>query len=219
MTSRMFVWLRACAGAAVVALATGLAGCGTQVGMSGGWSATDRAGAPFSDVLVVGISPNSRVRRSFELALADAIASDRVQAHASVQTPESQPQLTREIVASMVSATGADAVIVTRLISRKVAASESAGRTGVKTRQPTSLNGGVGLVELFSLQYNEYEEPGELSARSSAIIETTVYETRVRGDLVYALTTTAAFTENRDDVVGDVARAIARRLRQDGVIR
>ncbi|MCC7258241.1 MAG: hypothetical protein IT486_07700 [Gammaproteobacteria bacterium] len=207
--------------AAVMTLAVGLvlAGCGTRTSVSGAWERDGAHPVPFGSVLVVGVSPNSRVRRSFELALVEAIATRDTKAFAAVQTAESQPELTRDIVASMVRSTGAEAVLVTRLASRKVAAAETAARTGVKARQPANLNGGVGLVELFSLEYHEYEEPGEFSAQATAIIETSVYDARNEGQILYTLTTTADYREDRDDVILDVTRAIAGKLRQEGLIR
>ncbi len=197
-----------------------LAGCGTRTSVTGAWQDGKSRGNAYSHVLVVGVTPSSRARRSFELALAEAIAAGTTQASASIQaTGGSAPQLSPEIVTQMVRDTGADAVLVTRLASRKVSVSESAGRVGVKTQQPTSLSGGTGLVDLFSLKYNEYEEPGEMTARSTAVVETSVYETSNSGRLIYMLTTTSEFKEGRDDVVGDVARAIAGQLRREGLIR
>lgn len=207
------------AAALAVLAAAAVTGCGTRTSATGAWQEGAARGVAYGGVLVVGVSPNSRVRRSFEIALAESIASGGTAAVAAVQTAESTPTLTPEIVAGMVKSTGADAVIVTRLASRRVEAAETAGRTGVKTRQPASLSGGAGLVELFSLEYHEYEEPGEFSARSTAVIETSVYDARSGGNLVYVLTTTAQYREDRDDVIGDVTRTIAGRLRKDGLVR
>ncbi len=198
---------------------TGIAACGSGVSVTGAWQDESHRPVAFERVLVVGISPNSRLRRNFELALGDAITARGTKAFAAVQTAQWKPKLDREIVTSMVQATGADAVLVTRLASRKVTATETAARTGVKTRQPTNLHGGTGLVEFFSLEYQEYEEPAELSAQSTAIVETAVYDARDGGRLIYTVTTTASFRDDQDDVVDAVTGAIAGELRKAGLVR
>lgn len=203
----------------IVATAAAVVACGARTSVSGDWAEGATRREPFSHVLVVGVSPNSRVRRSFEVALAEKLATRGGKATAAVQTAESRPQLTPDVIAAMVKSTGADAVAVTRVASRKVAPQETKTRTGVKTQHPANLNGGAGLVELFSLEYNEYEEPGELRAEATAVVETSVYEAAGAGRLVYSLTTTSAYREERDDVIGDVAAAIAAKLRREGLVR
>jgi len=74
-------------------------------------------------------------------------------------------------------------------------------------------------VELFSLEYQEYEEPGELRATSTAVVESSLYEADNSGRLIFTLTTTSEFREGRDDVIGDVAKAIATKLRREGLVR
>lgn len=195
----------------------GLGGCGAHTSVTGEWEEPRPASLPFNHLLVVGISPNSRVRRSFEVALKDAISSGTSRASASIQTAESAIQLSPEIVAGMVRATAADAVLITRLASRKVEAVESASRTEVKTQQPRSLNGNPDLLDIFSLEYTEYEEPGVMSAEATAIVETSVYEAGGPGRLLYVMTTTSEYREDRDDVIGEVANAIASQLRREGI--
>ena len=204
---------------ALPVLAFVLQSCGARTSVTGTWLEQPSGAVPFRHVLVIGVSPNSRVRRSFEIALAEELAARGGKASAAVQTPESRPQLAPQIVSSMVRSTGADAVLVTRLASRKVSAEETQGRVGVKTQRPMNLNGGAGLVELFSLDYQEYEEPGELRATSTAVVESSLYEADNSGRLIFTLTTTSEFREGRDDVIGDVAKAIATKLRREGLVR
>ncbi len=195
-----------------------LAACSTATSVRGNWQG-EPVGAAFEHVLVVGVSANSRMRRSFELALSELIRKPGTQATAAVQAGEGAVAPSVETVTAMVRATGADGVLITRLVSRKVSAEETESRIGVKTQRPATLNGGPGLVELFSLDYNEYEDPGELTARSTVILETSLYDVRQDGRLVYTITTKSKFREDRDDVIANVTRAIAGKLRQDGLIR
>jgi hypothetical protein len=214
--SRLHNALAATCMAALLAL---LGACAAHTRVSSTWHEPRTARAPFTHVLVVGVSPTSRMRRSFEQALVDLIAAGGTQASASIRVAGSKEPLTQDTVASMVKKAGADAVLVTRLASRKVALEEDPGRVGVKTQQPSSLGDVSGIVELFSTEYHEYEEPGALSARSTATLESSLYEANNGGRLVYSLVTRAEFEEGTDDVIAEVTTAMARQLRHDGLIR
>lgn len=207
---------RALWGALLLAM---LIGCGARTSVTGTWAEQNNALAPFNHVLVVGISPNSRLRRSFEEALTDLISTRGTKASASIRVGRATQPLTQDALTAMVRTSGADAVLVTRLASRRVALEESPSRVGVKTHRPSSLSDGPGLVELFSQTYSEYEEPGELTTRSKAVLESSLYRATDGGKLVYTLLTKAEFEEGKDDVVADVTSAIAGQLRRDGLIR
>jgi hypothetical protein len=196
-----------------------LGGCGARTSITSRWEEPRPAAIPFGHVLVVGVSENSRLRRSFEEALAVKLGTGGTRTTASVRAGNPTQTLDRDLVVAMVRSTGADAVLVTRLTSRKAKLEEGETRVGVKTSQVSSLSDGPGLIELFSQSYHEYEEPGELTARSRAILESTLYLAVDGGRLVYTLITKAEFEEGKDDVVGDVATAIARQLRSDGLVR
>jgi hypothetical protein len=196
-----------------------LSGCGAQTSVTSTWHEPRTVQAPFGHVLVVGVSPSSRTRRSFEQALTALIAKGDMKATASITAAPSKTPLTRDALATLVRESGADAVLVTRLASRKVSLEEGPGRVGVKTQRPSSLGDVSGIVELFSTSYQEYEEPGALSARSTATLESSLYQANDGGHLVYTLVTQTAFEEGKDDVIAEVTTAIARQLRRDGLIR
>lgn len=197
-----------------------IAACGARTSVTGNWQEPRSAAAPFAHVLVVGVSPASRTRRSFEEALTGLIAAGGgTKATASIRAGKATQPLTQDTVNAMVRASGADAVLVTRLASRRVALEEGETRVGVKTERPSSLRDGPGLVELFSQTYHEYEEPGEISTRSKVVLESSLYEADDGSRLVYTMLTSAEFEEGKDDVIADVTTAIARQLRRDGLIR
>lgn len=206
------------AGAALIGVAL-LAGCGARTSVTSDWQEPRSPLVPFAHPLVIGVSPNSRLRRSFETALAEAIAIGPTRASAAIAIAGPSEPLTRETVSELIRTTGADSVLVTRLVSRRVALDEEPGRVGVKVQRPSSLADAPGLIDLFSQTYNEYEEPGELTARSRAVLVSELYEATGTGRLAYSITTTVEFTEGRDDFIGAVTSAISRQLRRDGLVR
>jgi hypothetical protein len=206
------------AGAATLLLAL-LTGCGARTSVMGEWQEPRATAIPFDNVLVVGISPTSKSRRSFEQALVPLIAAGGTKALASIVLGGSKQPLTPEHVQQMVRDTGADAVLITRIVSRRVKLEESAERVGVKTRQPSSLKDVPGVVDLFRTDYQEYEEPGELTARAKATLASSLYAAADGERLVYTIETTVKFDEEKDDPIAAVTEAIARQLRREGLIR
>lgn len=195
-----------------------LAGCSTTTTVRGDWQEEPSQPA-FSHVLVLGVTPSTRIRRSFEVALAELLDSSQTRATAAIVAAGNADAPTVEGIRALAQANGVDGVLVTRLVARKVAAHETASRMGVKTARPVSLRDGPGLIELFSLDYNEYEDPGEFTAQSTATTETSLYDLRRDDQLVYVVTTESKFREDRDDVIADITRAIARQLTQAGLVR
>lgn len=200
-------------------LLTLLAACGARTSVTGEWQEPRTTAIPFDNILVVGISPTSKTRRSFEQALVPLIATGGTKASASITVGGSKKPLTPETLQQMVRETGSDAVLITRIVSRKVSLAESPDRVGVKTQQPSSLGDVTGVVALFQTSYNEYEEPGELSAKAKATLVSSLYEAADGERLVYTVETTVKFDEEKDDPVAAVTQAIAARLRHERLIR
>jgi hypothetical protein len=203
----------------VVLASAVLAGCGARTSVSGEWEGPRTASLPRQHLLVVGVSPNSRIRRGFEQEVVRLVATGATRATPSIQAGSPTAPLDALAVGEMVRATGADTVLVTRLVSRRVGQTEAPGRVGVKTQMPGNINDAPGLVQLFSTDYQEYEEPAEITTRSVATVETSVFEASGTGSLFYRISTTVEFDEERDDVVAEVAGAIARQLKRAGLVR
>ncbi len=111
-----------------------------------------------------------------------------------------------------VKGTGADAVVVTRLVNREVTAEEVDARTGLKTQRKEG-----GLVNLFRYDYNEYEEPAYIVAKNDATLSTEIYKA-TQGDMVYKMQSTIIDKDSIYDVIEEASEAIVRRLRRDGLV-
>jgi hypothetical protein len=134
-------------------------------------------------------------------------------AEASIRAmPNGQP-LNRDSVTQAMRATEAQAVVVTRLVSREVTAQEVAGRSGVKTRRKDEY-----AYDFFRYDYKEYEEPGYLVAKNTVTLSTDLYNSG-DGALVYSIETTIYEKETEFEIFDEASTAIVRRLRRDGLIR
>ena len=217
---------RALAGLSFAALALlAIAGCGTGTSATGEWRPPRSANVPFSNVLVVGISANSRVRRSFEEQLVQYLSAGGTKASASILLGSAMGSetLTRDAVLAMVKDTGADAVVVTKLIRRTVKAGETQETVDIKIGPQITVYEDAGLTEIFASNITMTEEPGQLTAKSKAALETSVYDVADKGRVVYKIATTSKFTEiNGDaiiDITGNIAEAVSKQLRSDHLVR
>lgn len=197
-----------------------LSACGPTTKTSSSWQEPRTVNAPFGHVLVVAASPNSRLRRGFEIALVDLIKAGGSQASASVQVGNPTDPLTAESVGDMVQKSGADAVLVARVIDREVELAKSRDRLGVKLSQPDSISQGTGtFTDYFRTEYSVYQTPGEVELKSMAKLDSSLYDVRNGGKVVYEVTTTTNFKEGEDDVVGEVTSALAKQLKRDGLVK
>jgi hypothetical protein len=191
---------------------------------SGDWREPQTTNAPYDHVLVVGVTPSSRVRRSFEHQLSDAISTGSTKASASVFVASDirARDLSAETVKAMVEKSGADAVLVTRLLARTVTAGISQERVDVKPGETVTVIEEPGMTEIYAANYSLNLEPGELVAKSKATIESTLYDVADNGRIVYVINTNSKFEETDGDalvdITGDIADAVADRLRSDRLI-
>jgi len=177
----------------------------------------------FSNVLVVGVSPDRNVRCAFEQALAANLRSATVKATASCNVMAADARLSREAVEAIVKSTGVDAVIATSLVAVKGAAKEGGSRDerGGGYYKPVVYGFDYGYFGAYGVPvvYGEFETfPSVLSVSGAIELATNVYETN-GGEKVYGMTTRAKNLESRGMALALITPRIAERLRDDRVIR
>lgn len=209
--------------ALTMALAASLAGCASSIKLKAEWSESVTDGPVFSNLLVVGVSPDRNVRCAFERALAGALRSDTVKATASCAVMAVDEKLSREAVVEIVKSTGADAVIATSLVNVKAGAKEGGSRDarGGGYYKPTAYGYDYGYYGAFGVPvvYGEFETaPSVFSVSGAAELATNVYETR-SAEKVYGMDTKAKNLESRGMALALITPRIAERLRDDGLVR
>jgi hypothetical protein len=213
--------VRSASRSSVVLLALLLGGCMSATHVRSTWHEPEGSRGPYGKILVIGVSDIAKRRRSFEESMIGDITSSQTRGWSSLRQMGASQPINRETLTPIVKALGADAVLVTRLVSRKVIPNETESRTEMQSRQqaPSDLNNPDNIARLFTYQYQEHEEPGELRARSQVIVDTQLYEANDGGKLVYSMTVDTTFTETEGDVMAEISTAIANRLRADNLIR
>jgi hypothetical protein len=207
---------------ATLALATAVA-CTNPVHSSGGWAEGARGSGPYSQVLVLGLSPDINQRCAFEDSMTQALQQLGTAARSSCAVMGTKEPITREAVEKAIAATGAEAVLTTRPLG---------GSTQVKEGGTNETRGGayykptgVGYAYNYwgpygvPVVYGEFQTaPAEFHLQGGGTVRTDVYQAGTAA-LVYSTETDAERLESRAQGVVVVTDAIAAQLRRDGLIR
>ncbi|MGI9329378.1 MAG: hypothetical protein ACR2QB_01565 [Gammaproteobacteria bacterium] len=168
---------------------------------------------PFSKIVVVGITPNQGIRVRWEDLMARTLRDGGNTAWASFRQMGYDTPLSRDTVAEVVRATGADAVLVSRLIRQDVNPEEVEARSSAKVQRKSEY-----LFDFFRYDYKEVEEPAYTLLSSTVEISSDVYET-TEGRLIYSLDSVTYDKATEWDVLDTTTTAIAKRLRKNGMMR
>lgn len=216
----------------ILLVVASITGCTRQVAVKGDWAeGVPRRGA-FTNILVVGVSPDVNARCAFEQSMTGSLRSNGVKATTSCAAMGTKTPLTRENVELAVATTGADAVLATRLIDSSVQAKEggSADSRGGGYYKATDVGyanvyygryeglGGFGAYGV-PVVYAEFETaPSVFSIAGTAHIGTNIFETG-GATMVYSLDTKAKNLQSRETALAAITPAIVEQLLKDGLIR
>jgi len=182
--------------ALALALALGATGCGSTIRIVNQWSNPDYGPTRFSRILVIGVSKQPGLRRTFEDEFAAKLKAAGVDAVASYRYISEDGQVDETRLQAAVKQANADAAITTRLarVERKTQVSPG-------FYQPAPAVG-VGFYPGYSAAWFGYYEPPSVYQYDVYISDTSLYD-MARNQLVWSGTveTTAH---------GDIAKAITR---------
>ncbi len=224
VTTRIASSPSAFVGSILALLAAGiLSGCSRSVVVDGSFNkAVPRAGG-FTNILVVGVSPDINGRCAFEQALAADLRSQTVKATMSCSVMDTREPLTRELVERAVATLGADAVLATTLVASTAKAKEggSADARGGGYYKGTDFGYDYGFYGAYGVPvvYGEFQvAPSVFSISGTARLSTRLF----RADdatIVYTVVTKAKNLSSREMAIAKIAPAITDRLRREGLIR
>lgn len=208
----------------IALLAAGLlSGCSRPVVVDGSFNKGVPRTGGFTNILVVGVSPDINGRCAFEQALAAVLRSATVQTTMSCSVMNTREPLTREGVERAVATLGADAVLATTLIASTQKAKEggSADARGGGYYKATDFGYDYGFYGAYGVPvvYGEFQvAPSVFSITGTARLSTRLF----RADdatIVYTVVTKAKNLSSREMAIAQIAPAIADRLVREGLIR
>lgn len=188
----------------VTMLALAAAGC-SSVSVSNQWKDPAWVGPPVSNIVVVGIARSDTTRRVFEDTFVSQLRTAGIKAEASyTQIPPGEGASVK--LSDLVKASGADAVMVTRVqrVDRKV--DVDPGYAGFSRRGFYGWYGGAWAASPTVTQYDVVS------------LETTVWDAK-NDKLVWSATSQRVASENIPKVTTELATTLIPKMKSDGVLR
>ena len=176
----------------------------------------DRAAlaGPYTRILVVGAHSETGTRRTFEDSVVRALAAFGTEARSSLTVMAQQADIDRESVVAAVRETGADAVLVTRVVDIQTQSEIEQGQTQAELARRND----VPLADFFRYEYVESADAMIVTTVRTVILETEVYDAASEKK-VWGVESTSFDKQTAYGVIDGVARAISEELARDGLIR
>ena len=178
--------------------------------------ATEYVNAPYKKILVVAAVPSRETARNIEFGITGELNSANVEAHSFVRE-SSSTEATEAAIQNFINEHGIDAVIVV-----------SANVTGAAVRQQSPeqvdiqvIPQGGSLIGFFRSDYKDVKRPNQAEGSDytlDASLVSDLYD--VKSDKrVYSIESSTQDGETRYQIIMAQSKAIAARLKEDGLIR
>jgi hypothetical protein len=177
----------------------------------------ESANVPYQKVLVIALFSAFDSRRYLEDEIVVQLSEHGTAAVASTSMMNSKTPVTRQTFLAMVEEIGADAVIVTQLVSLR-----SEGELVDMNPQATYNFRPTYYYNVWSVDLEEYVEPQAAKFEHSLVLATQVYAV-LKNEAVWAIESKSKIKQGFDEIKGysvilDEAKAIADHLSRDGLI-
>ena len=207
--------------AALAGLILFLAACATT-SLVGSWRDPEYSGPGFKKLLVVGITKESRLRRTFEDIFAGQLRARGVQAVPSYTLIPKDGQVDESELAAAVKKSGSDGVITTRLVQVDTKTGVSPGYTTYfgapvypYAYYPAPVPGAT-LYGYYTNTFAVYQPPTSYTYEE-ATLETNLFDAK-SSKLVWAGTTVTFETKATTTASADLAKVIIESLAKDKLI-
>ena len=149
-----------------------LCACGASVKMIGSWMDDSRAGYSIDNVLVIGISREDITRNLWENTFVELLGKENIKAQAGHIVSGGQViEPNREAVLSAVQKSGADTVLITRVVDRET---ETKTVRGYAYYEPASYY--RGMHDYYGYAYNAVYAPPINISKTTVRLESNVYD-------------------------------------------
>ena len=174
------------------------------------WKAP-QPGPPAKKVLVVAVVPQPQQRRTLEGEFVELLKARGLEAApGSELAPEGKP-LARAGVEELVRRGGYDAVLVSRYAGTNTTATYVPGGT---VGDPM----GMGFYGYYDALYPTVYSPGALVQNETVNVETMLYRTEGKGELVWSTTSETFNPSSPYKAIEDISAAVVKRMAEDKVI-
>ena len=177
------------------------------------WTDEAYRGAPFSNVLVIGVSDQERVRRSFEDKFVKQLKEIGIEAVASAAVIPSDKKLEKKAIASAVERSGVDAVLVTHLLGVD---KKKIYHTPSTYYRPAPYYYG-GYYGYYGNVYNYVHSPTYYTRHVMVRLETNLYEVDTE-KLIWSGKSETWDPKSKTDMLASVIKVVIKKLQKDKLL-
>ena len=177
------------------------------------WTDEAYSGAPFSDVLVVGVSDQERVSRSFEDEFVKQLEEIGIEAVSSAAVIPSDKKLEKKAIVSAVEKLEVDAVLVTHLLG--VDKKETYHPPTTYYRPAPYYYGGY--YGYYGNVYNYVHSPGYYKTHVTVRLETNLYEAETE-KLIWSGKSETLDPKSKTEVIDSVISVVIKNLQKDKLL-
>jgi hypothetical protein len=198
----------------IPALVVVLSAC-ASTSLDNTWKDPHYSGGPLSKVLVVGVSTQASVRRTFEDTFAQALTQQGVQAVASYTLIPEDGQIAEDALKKATEQAGADGVLITRMVGRTT---DVTAWPEPAPMPPAGFGMRRGYYGYYSGAWVGYYEPvTTVQTTDYVIAETTLFRTDAPEPVWSATSRTVEPRDVRKATEG-FAKVMIAQLRKEGLI-
>ncbi len=191
--------------AAVCCILLTVASCGGHTRLTETWRDPDYTSGPVSNILVIGVTDNERVRRVFERKFVKALEAAGAEAHSSYAVLHISGKLKKEDVLAAVKKTGADAVLITSLVN--------VDQTEVFYRPPP-----VGYYDAYGLLYGiSSREQAMVGFDVNVVMNTSLYDAHTE-KLIWSTLAETRKARSKKELLEQLIAAVVKKLRREKLL-
>jgi hypothetical protein len=186
-----------------------LCGCATTE-LTNTWKDPAYHGGPVKTIMVVGISNQASVRRTFEDAFAEALRANGVEAVSSHTVVAEDGQMAEDKLRAAVEQSGADAVLITRMVERQTETAVTAAPPPIGAYRRTYSG-------YYSGAWIGYYEPATVQQFHYVVAETTLFVAE-HPEPVWSGTTRTMESKDIRAATEGFAKPVIAALKKEGLI-
>jgi hypothetical protein len=175
-----------------------LTACASSANLQSTWRSPDTPATSYKKLLVVGITHNKMMRKSFENIFSDTLRKHGVSAVSSLTLITDNSQVSRAQMLELVKQTGADAVVITRVLSKSEKDNANYA-TGSFQRRTVAMSESDGDSSTTAVMSTVGFVPGEITT-GKATLETLLFDT-ASTNLVWTAQSKVAGLQNQENAI------------------
>lgn len=200
-----------------------ISACSSTI-LTGSWRSPDYVN-PVKKVYIVGVSKQETNRRSFEDDFGQSLRAYGIETVSSYKDLKNNQEADLDLITEKVKANGADALLLTRILSQRTEEVVNPGRVSGYSSDPSYYGRGGYRPEPYYRNYRSYYdrryemtyEPATISQYQVVTMESNLYDA-ASGELIWSAQLETVLDGTMQKLIHDFIEVVTKDLHNQGVI-